>query len=196
MELGLVDKMKIIFQTLFSSFMTIEILLFFLLLFVLLVCNIKIKNKFVPIVLSGFLGILIVAFVVYFSSYVLTCVDSFIMKVMDYYYFPSTVVFFFIFIFMVGIFIFTLFSKKLTTFKKIFNYFCCILVFLFFAMFTSLAVVHDIDLSDTIALYENNQILTVVQVSNLIILFWIIFTLFYYLYSYFKKKFDNEKVNT
>ena len=54
MELGLIDKMKIIFQSLFSSFMFIEIFLFFFLLFLLVVFNIKIKNKVVPIVLSIF----------------------------------------------------------------------------------------------------------------------------------------------
>ena len=194
MELGLVDRMKIIFQTLFSSFMTIEILLFFLLLFVLLVCNIKIKNKFVPIVLSGFLGILIVAFVVYFSSYALTCVDSFIMKVMDYYYFPSTIVYFFIFLFMVSVCFITMFSKKMKPMKKVFNYCCSIIVFLLFSMFIVLAVYSKIDFADTVALYQNNQILTLVQVSNLIVLFWFVVSCFYYLYLFFKKKFDEKKV--
>ena len=124
MELGLIDKMKIIFQSLFSSFMFIEIFLFFFLLFLLVVFNIKIKNKVVPIVLSIFGIISIFAFIFSFSSYALTCIDSFIMKIMDYYYFPSTVVFFFLFVLSIFIFIYTLFSKKLVTFKKVFKYFC------------------------------------------------------------------------
>ena len=44
MELGILEKMKIIFDLLFSSFMFLEILLFFRLLFILLVVNIKVKN--------------------------------------------------------------------------------------------------------------------------------------------------------
>lgn len=192
MEIGLLEKMKIVFEVLFSSFMSIEIFLFFLLLFLLVLFNIKIKNKIIPFILTGFLLILIVFFCFYFSSYALTCIDTFIMKLMDYYYFPSTVVFFFLFLFMVGVFIFTMFRKKLNMFSKILNYGCSILVFLFFAMFVSLAIVGGIDLSDTVALYENKQILTVVQVSNFIILFWILITFFYQLYLFFKRKYDTD----
>ncbi len=194
MELGFLEKMKIIFKLLFSSFMSIEILIFFLLLFLLLIFNIKIKNKIVPIALSVVCISLMLSFMIGFSSYTITCVDSFIMKVMDYYYFPSTVVFFFICLFMIGVFIYTLFSKKLNTLKKVINYLCSIVVFLFFSLFTCIAIVNKLDLADQIALYENKQIITVVQVSNLVVLFWIIVTVFYYLYLFFKKKFDKEKV--
>ena len=194
MDLGLFDKMKIIFQLLFSSFMSIEIVLFFLLLFLLLVFNVKIKNKLVPIILSIFLviGIIVCCFV--FSSYAITCFDSFIMKIMDYYYFPSTIVYFFIFLFMVSVCFITMFSKKMKPMKKVFNYCCSIIVFLLFSMFIVLAVYSKIDFADTVALYQNNQILTLVQVSNLIVLFWFVVSCFYYLYLFFKKKFDEKKV--
>lgn len=194
MDLGLFDKMKIIFQLLFSSFMSIEIVLFFLLLFLLLVFNVKIKNKLVPIILSIFLVIGIIGFCFVFSSYAITCLDSFIMKIMDYYYFPSTIVYFFIFIFMVSVCFITMFSKKMKPMKKVFNYCCSIIVFLLFSMFIVLAVYSKIDFADTVALYQNNQILTLVQVSNLIVLFWFVVSCFYYLYLFFKKKFDEKKV--
>lgn len=194
MDLGLFDKMKIIFQLLFSSFMSIEIVLFFLLLFLLLVFNVKIKNKLVPIILSIFLVIGIIVFCFVFSSYAITCLDSFIMKIMDYYYFPSTIVYFFIFIFMVSVCFITMFSKKMKPMKKVFNYCCSIIVFLLFSMFIVLAVYSKIDFADTVALYQNNQILTLVQVSNLIVLFWFVVSCFYYLYLFFKKKFDEKKV--
>lgn len=194
MDLGLFDKMKIIFQLLFSSFMSIEIVLFFLLLFLLLVFNVKIKNKLVPIILSIFLVIGIIVFCFVFSSYAITCLDSFIMKIMNYYYFPSTIVYFFIFLFMVSVCFITMFSKKMKPMKKVFNYCCSIIVFLLFSMFIVLAVYSKIDFADTVALYQNNQILTLVQVSNLIVLFWFVVSCFYYLYLFFKKKFDEKKV--
>lgn len=194
MDLGLFDKMKIIFQLLFSSFMSIEIVLFFLLLFLLLVFNVKIKNKLVPIILSIFLVIGIIVFCFVFSSYAITCLDSFIMKIMDYYYFPSTIVYFFIFLFMVSVCFITMFSKKMKPMKKVFNYCCSIIVFLLFSMFIVLAVYSKIDFADTVALYQNNQILTLVQVSNLIVLFWFVVSCFYYLYLFFKKKFDEKRV--
>ena len=129
-----------------------------------------------------------------FSSYAITCLDSFIMKIMDYYYFPSTIVYFFIFLFMVSVCFITMFSKKMKPMKKVFNYCCSIIVFLLFSMFIVLAVYSKIDFADTVALYQNNQILTLVQVSNLIVLFWFVVSCFYYLYLFFKKKFDEKKV--
>jgi len=47
-----------------------------------------------------------------------------------------------------------------------------------------------VDLLDTTKLYENDTILSIVQVSNFILLIWLLYTGFYYLYKYFKKKYD------
>lgn len=190
MDLGLFDKMKIIFQLLFSSFMSIEIVLFFLLLFLLLVFNVKIKNKLVPIILSIFLVIGIIVFCFVFSSYAITCLDSFIMKIMDYYYFPSTIVYFFIIIFVTGLILYTLFNKNMTEFKKTLNYLFFSVLYFFFMSFVALAAYDNVDLVDITKLYQNEVILSLVQISNFILLVWLIFTGFYYLYRYFRKRFD------
>ena len=196
MELSLFEKMKIIFELLFSSFMFIELFFLFLLLFLLVVVNTKVKNKVLPVFLTIVFIISVITIVVYNFSYVSTCVDTFIMKVMDYYYFPSTVVFFFLFILAIFIFIYTIFSKRLLTWKKIFNYGIMTVIFLLFSMFIGVASIHHIDLSDVVSLYQNDQILSVVQLSNLIFLCWILVSFFYHLYMFFRKKFDKEKVES
>ena len=196
MELSLFEKMKIIFELLFSSFMFIELFFLFLLLFLLVVVNMKVKNKVIPIFLTIFFAISVLVLVIYHFSYVATCLDTFIMKVMDYYYFPSTVVFFFLFILAIFIFIYTIFSKRLLTWKKIFNYGIMTVIFLLFSMFIGVASIHHIDLSDVVSLYQNDQILSVVQLSNLIFLCWILVSFFYHLYMFFRKKFDKEKVES
>ena len=196
MELSLFEKMKIIFELLFSSFMFIELFFLFLLLFLLVVVNMKVKNKVIPIFLTIFFAISVLVLVIYHFSYVATCLDTFIMKVMDYYYFPSTVVFFFLFILAIFIFIYTIFSKRLLTWKKIFNYGIMTVIFLLFSMFIGVASIHHIDLSDVVSLYQNDQILSVVQLSNLIFLCWVVITFFYHLYLFFRRKFDKEKVES
>ena len=52
MEIGLVDKMKIIFDVLFSSFMSIELILLFLLLVILVCVNMKYQKRFVSILVT------------------------------------------------------------------------------------------------------------------------------------------------
>ena len=173
MELGLFSKMKIILQMLFSSFMSIELVLFFLLFLLLLIFNIKIKNKIVPIVLSVFSIVGILSFVLYF---------------------PSTVVYFFIVVFMIIVCIFTMFSRNMGNIKKGFNYCCSTFVFLLFSMFISLIIQGSLDMADPVVLYQNKQILSIVQLSNLVVLFWFIVSFFYHLYLFFRRKFDNKKV--
>ena len=54
----------------------------------------------------------------------------------------------------------------------------------------ALASYSGVDLINVVDLYKNEVILSIVQISNLLLLVWLIFTLFYELYKYFKKKFD------
>ena len=109
---------------------------------------------------------------------------------MNYIYFPSTVVYFFIILFVTIMMIYTLFSKKLTNFKKIFNYSFFSILYFFFMSFIALATYDAVDLLDITKLYENETILSVVQISNFILVIWILYTCFYHLYLYFKKKYD------
>lgn len=192
MELSLFEKMKMIFELLFSSFMFLELFILFLLLFLLGVVNIKANNKILPIFLTAIFCVSILGFVIYHSTYVAMCIDTFIMKVMDYYYFPSTVVFFFLFFIAVLIFIYTLFSKKLLLWKKIFNYGIMSIIFLFFSMFVGSANLNHVDLADTVSLYQHDQVLSIVQLSNLVFLCWIVVSFFYHLYLFFRRKFDKK----
>jgi hypothetical protein len=56
--------------------------------------------------------------------------------------------------------------------------------------FVALAAYDSVDLVEVSVLYQNETILSLVQISNLILLVWLLFTGFYHLYKYFKKKYD------
>ena len=56
--------------------------------------------------------------------------------------------------------------------------------------FLSLSAYDMVDLLDIAALYKNDTILSFVQVSNLLLVIWLLFTGFYHLYLFFKKKYD------
>ena len=109
---------------------------------------------------------------------------------MNYIYFPSTIVYFFIIVFVTGMILFTLFSKKLTTSKQIINYSVFSILYFFFMSFLTLSAYNGYDLMDMVSLYENDVILSLVQISNFILFLWLIYTGFYWLYRFFKKKYD------
>lgn len=191
MDLSVMGKLNMVFKYIFSSFLSIEMLIITLLLFIILVINIKRKNYLIQIVsISIYLGFVIGVFISY-TTYVQTCIDSFVKQILNYIYFPSTIIYFFIMIFVTITIIYTLFSKKISVPKKIFNYFIFSLLYFFFVSFLSLCSYDMVDMIDTAKLYENNIILSIVQLSNFILLIWIIITCFYHLFHFFKRKFDN-----
>lgn len=190
MDLSIMEKLDMIFKYVFSSFLPIEMLIMTLLLFIILVINIKRKNYFIQIIsISIYLGFVVGVFISY-TSYVQTCIDSFVKQIMNYIYFPSTIIYFFIMIFVTIMTLYTLFSKKLSNARKIFNFFIFSLLYFFFISFLSLCSYEMVDMMDITKLYENNIILSIVQFSNFILLIWIIVTVFCTLFEYFKKKFD------
>ena len=127
----------------------------------------------------------IIGIFISYTTYVKTCIDSFFKGIMNYIYFPSTIVYFFIILFVTIMSLVTLFSKKMTLFKKVINY----LLFSIMA-FISLGAYYGVDLADTTILYQNDTILSFVQISNFVLLIWLIYTGFYYLFKHFKKKYD------
>ena len=139
--------------------------------------------------ISVYLGFIIGIFISY-TTYAKISFDSFVKQILNYIYFPSTVVYFFIMVFVTAMVLYTLFSKKLSFFKKTFNYSVFSILYFCFMSFLSLSTYYMIDLLDTKSLYLNDTILSFVQVSNLLLLLWIIFTGFYHLFLFFKKKYD------
>lgn len=190
MNLSLLGKLGVIFKYIFSSFLSIEMFVISLLLFVILIYNLKKNNRMVQIIAIGvYLGFVLGIFISY-TTYVKSSFDSFVKWIMNYIYFPSTIVYFFIMVFVTGLMLYTLFSKKLKIFKKIVNYSIFSILYFFFMSFLSLCAYNSYDLLEITTLYENETILSLVQISNLLLFIWLIFTGFYHLYGFYKKKFD------
>ena len=190
MNLSLFGKIGLIFKYMFSSFLSIEILVLSLLLFCILLFSINNKNKYFQLCTVGiYIGFLI-GIIISYNMYVRTCFKSFFKAILNYIYFPSTIAYFFIILFVTIIIIYTIYSRKLTKVKKIINYsFFCVLYF-FFMSFIALASYDKVDIMEKTILYQNDTVLSVVQVSNFIFVLWILITIFYYIYKYLKKKFD------
>ena len=190
MNLSLFEKIGIILRYIFSSYLSVEMFIISLLLFCILVVNIKNDNRIIQIIsVSIYLGFVIGIFVTY-TSYVRTSINSFVKSVMNYIYFPSTIAYFFIMVFVTCMLLYTLFSKKLSHVKKVINYAVFSILFFFFMSFLALSAIDGVDLINITRLYQNDTILSFVQISNLLLLIWIIFTVFYHLYLFYKKKYD------
>ena len=188
MFLSLIEKIGLVIKNAFSSFMGIEMFLIILLLFLFLVLNIKRNNKIVKwsfvISVIAFMAVIIVMN----FDYAIYSIDYLLKK---YIYFPSTVVYFLIVVLSLVFILISNFSK-MPYYKKVLDIsFFSIIYFLFFNFITAIGQ-YKLDLADKVSLYSNNLVLSIVQISNLVFLIWIIVILFYNLYNYFKKKYDEK----
>lgn len=192
MNMSLIEKFGVVFKYMFSSFLSVEMLILSLLLLCILLVNLKLNNKYINVAaICIYLGF-ILGIVITYVDYVQLCINCFVKTILNYIYFPSTFVYFLIFIFITGLMIYTIFNKKVKTIKKIVNYSCFSILYFLFMSFIVLIIYSGIDIYDTKLLYQNETILAIVQVSNLLFLIWLLFTGFYELYGLFKKKYDKK----
>lgn len=190
MNMSLIEKFEVVFEYMFSSFLPIGMLILSLLLLCILLVNVKLKNKYINIAAVGIYLGFILGIIISYSDYVTLCVNSFVKTIINFIYFPSTFAYFIEFIFITGLMLYTIFNKKMKTIKKVVNYICFTILYFFFMSFIILSVSSGVDIYNTGALYQNEIILAIVQISNLFLLVWLIFTIFYELYLYFRKKYD------
>ncbi len=190
MFMSFLEKLEIIFKYAFSSFLEIELLLLTVLFFILLGLNIKHKKKIINYAAITVVFAFIVLLMFINFDYTVYCVNFLLKGILEYIYFPSTVIYFLIVVLVTIFIVITITSNKLTKFKKIINYLCFGMLYFLFFSFISIASYTKVDLADKVQLYTNDLILAIVQISNLVFVCWIIYTVFWYLFRYFKKKYD------
>lgn len=190
METTIFDKLGYIFQYITSSFLGIEIFILSLLLFLFTVLNIKKNNKIVKIVSSILCLGFLVSLVISYHNYASYCIDSFIKFFLSYVYFPSMVSYFFIMILTTIALIVTILSNKMSKPKRIINSIVLSLMYLCFMCVAAIAISNNLDLSVTKGLYQNDTLLSFIQVSNMIFFFWTEYTVLYYFYKFLEYKLD------
>ena len=194
MAVSFMEKFDLVFRNTFSSFLGLETLAIALLLFLFLVLNISRKSTVVKVgmflIIVGFLfG------VAYLNrSYTIFSIDYLIKVVMNYIYFPSTLVYFIIIVLSAVFIISSNFSKRMPPLKKWLDaIFFTIIYFLFFN-FIIVVFNNKLDLTDKVGLYADKTVLSIIQLSNLFFVAWLIVLLFYKLYDYFKNNYDDSEI--
>lgn len=192
MEITVIDKLVYIFKYITSSFLGIEIFILSILLFLFTLLNIKKNNKIVKIISSILCLGFLIGLIISYHGYALHCIDSFIRFFLSYMYFPSMVSYFFIMILTTIALIITILSNKMSKPKRVINSVVLSLMYLCFMCVASIAITNKLDLSITKELYQNDTLLSFIQISNLIFFFWLEYTLLYYFYKFLEYKLDKK----
>ncbi len=192
MEMTIFDKISIMIKYIFSSFMGIELFILSLVLFIFTLLNIKKNNKIVKIVSIILCTSFLIGLIVTFHSYAKYCIDSFITMLLSYIYFPSMVMYFFTMIIVTIAIVVTILSKKMTISKKIVNSIVLSMMYLAFMCVAAIAATNSLDLSVDANLYQNETLLSFIQVSDLVFFFWIEYTVLYHFYKFLEYKLDKK----
>jgi len=192
MNLNILEKLKFAFQSCFSSFMSVELFVIGLLLFIFLFINIS-KNEKIIKLFGVFLYLLFFVLIcVFYSDYTVQSIDGVVKYIMNYIYFPSLAMYFMIMVFVTVAMIYTMFSKKMTLFLKRFNTIIFSILYIFYIQVIGQVADNKIYFTTDISIYKNETILALVQVSNFILVLWFLFIFFYVIYQYFRKIFSER----
>lgn len=188
-EFSLLEKIKAVFNLIFSS------PLFLILLFglILMIVDIKLiskkdkKTKLIYFLLSiAIIGLLLQS---YFDS-LLSIFDTIAKNIVAFIYFPTVLEYVVMLIISLCILIYTLLSKKLNKKIKIANSFVFIInSFLFFLILDQISS-NNVDLSNKVSIYTNNNLMMLFELSIAVFLLWIVGLFIYKIIKYIIHKDD------
>ena len=176
-QLSLLDKIKVLFELLFSSPIVIGIFAFSLILMIALFFSSRLNKKFVKYVFIS-IYVLIIGFSIFkYGSYFLTSIDSFLTLFMANIYFPIIPIYVAIMIISFIIMIITLSGKHKSRIVKIINTVFFTLIQMLFAVFIYTIESNHIDLSSNTGLYSNEQTMTLLELGMGLFVVWVVLLL-------------------
>lgn len=176
-QLTFVEKIKVLFELLFSSPIIIGIFAFSMALMILLFFYSRINKKIIKYVfILIYVGL--IGFTVFkYGNYFLTSIDSFLTLFMANIYFPIIPVYIVIMLISFIIMIITLSSKKKSRVVKVINTVFFTFIQMLFALFIYIVESNNIDLSSNTGLYTNEQTMTLLELGMGLFVIWMVLLL-------------------
>lgn len=176
-------------KLLFSSPVYIGLFVIFILLFLFQFLNVKRENIVVKIGVSClFFGFMLFAILGYHKA-ILTGLDYMMEQLILNLYFPSLTIYIVVLIFSYLIFLLTTFSTKFSkTVKRINSSFFTMMQFLF-SIFLIIVITEKIDISSRINIYQSTDLTVILQLSMILLVFWLLSLVVAYYIKQIKKYF-------
>ena len=180
MDLSIIEQIMTFITLPFQSFLTIEILLIFIILYIFLLYNEKRQSKKVKITLTALIIFFFSLLVFYFSDDIINVLSEIIKTIMRCFYFPNIVFYILTVIISLIILIYTVLKEKITKLNKIITYTFTIIHLFLFTNFISLAITNNLSLIDSANIYQHDQMFVIVLFSQIIFILLIIYKLIYH----------------
>lgn len=180
MDLSIIEQIMTFITLPFQSFLTIEIILIFIILYIFLLYNEKRQSKKVKVTLTALIIFFFSLLVFYFSDDIINVLSEIIKTIMRCFYFPNIVFYILTVIISLIILIYTVLKERLTRLNKIITYTFTIIHLFLFTNFISLAITNNLSLIDSANIYQHDQMFVIVLFSQIIFILLIIYKLIYH----------------
>lgn len=180
MDLSIIEQIMTFITLPFQSFLTIEIILIFIILYIFLLYNEKRQSKKVKVTLTALIIFFFSLLVFYFSDDIINVLSEIIKTIMRCFYFPNIVFYILTVIISLIILIYTVLKEKITKLNKIITYTFTIIHLFLFTNFISLAITNNLSLIDNDNIYQHDQMFVIVLFSQIIFILLIIYKLIYH----------------
>ena len=193
MDLSILEQLMTFITLPFQSFLTIEILLIFIILLIFLLYNEKRNSKKVKIAFTALIIFFFSLLVFYFSEDIITVLSEIIKTLMRCFYFPNIIFYILTAVSSLILLIYTSLKNNLTKLNKIITYIFTIIHLYLFTNFISLAISNNLSLTDTANIYQHDNMFVIVLFSQIIFILLIIYKVIYH-FCYIKyRKLKNIK---
>lgn len=193
MDLSIIEKLITFITLPFQSFLTIEILLIFLLILMFLIYNEKRQNKKVKYAITALIIFFFSLLAFYFSEDIVTVLSEIVKTIMRCFYFPNIVFYILTAIISLVILIYTILKNNLTKLNKIITYVLTIIHLYLFTNFISLAIINNTSLTNIANIYQHDNMFIIVLFSQIIFIILILYKVIYHFCYIRHSKLKNTK---
>ncbi len=193
MDLSIIEKLITFITLPFQSFLTIEILLIFLLILMFLIYNEKRQNKKVKYAITALIIFFFSLLAFYFSEDIVTVLSEIVKTIMRCFYFPNIVFYILTAVISLVILIYTILKNNLTKLNKIITYVLTIIHLYLFTNFISLAIINNTSLTNIANIYQHDNMFIIVLFSQIIFIILILYKVIYHFCYIRHSKLKNTK---
>ncbi len=180
MDLSLIDQLLTFITLPFQSFLTIEILLIFIILYIFVLYNEKRQSKKVKIALIALIIFFFSLLVFYFSEDIINVLSEIIKTIMRCFYFPNIIFYILTAVISLVLLIYTMLKKNLIKLNRIITYTLTTIHLYLFTNFISRAISMNLSLIDTANIYQQDDMFVIVLASQIIFIILIIYKIIYH----------------
>jgi uncharacterized membrane protein len=188
LDYSLIDKIKILFSSIGSSYFFIGAAIIGLILIILSVIDI-VRHKKINKIVYICTWVFVIAFIVIrYWSFLSSLGDNLINNIFMAIYFPNLAVYTSLLVISNSFFIYSIMKKSLPKIHKLFNIFNAVIFDFLFLLIIDEISKNDIDIYSSLDVYTDSSLLVLIELSTALILIWIIVSIFTHYFLIFNSR--------